>query len=67
MASAFSDSLTASGVGWKHPATRLRPQKLQKGVTMKIFLHVRIYLEAQNQKKIYIARLVCKLQTKCNF
>ena len=61
MASAFSDSLMASG-GWKHPP---EISKTTKGMSMKFLPDVGTYMEAHNQKKFFdISGLVCKLQTK---
>ena len=49
MASAFSDSLMASGGGWKHPP---EISKTTKGMTMKFIPDGGTYKEAQNQKNI---------------
>ena len=59
MASAFSDSLMASG-GWKHPP---EISKTKKGITMKFLPHVGTHMEAQNQKQINITGRDCKLET----
>ena len=63
MASAFSDSLMASGGDGSVP---LRSRGLQKVcMTMKFLPDVGVYKEAWNQKKNFdITGLVCKLQTK---
>ena len=58
MASAFSGSLMASGGGWKHEISKTR-----NGMTMKFLPLVGTYTVKQNQKKIYISGLVCKLKT----
>ena len=59
MASAFSDSLMASG------GVETTPEILKTsiGMTMKIIPHVGTHMEAEN-KKNNISGLVCKLQTK---
>ena len=46
MASAFSDSLMASG-GWKYPPDI---SKTRNGITMKFLPHVGTKMKAQNKK-----------------
>ena len=48
MASAFSDSLMASG-GWKHP---IEISKTAKGMIITLLPHVGTHMKVQNQKKV---------------
>ena len=61
MASAFSDSLMASGGGVPPPP---KISGTTKGMTMKFLPDVGIYNEARNKKKIDMNCPACKLQTK---
>ena len=61
MASAFPDSLIASGRGVEIPP-KISGTKI--GMIMKFLPDVGIHKEARNQKKIDITVPVCKLQTK---
>ena len=60
MASAFSVSLMPSG-GMETPPLKISGTTI--GTTMEFSPDVGIYQEAQNQKKIDMNCLVCKLQT----
>ena len=55
MASAFSDSLMASG-GWFHPPPKI--SGTTKGMTMKFLPDVGIHKEARNQRNIDITNIV---------
>ena len=61
MASAFSESLVASG-GWNHPPPKI--SGTTKGMVMKFLPQVSIHKEAQIKKFFDITGLVCKLQNK---